>query len=92
VRILLTNDDGIYAEGLCALYRALSLDHEVIIVAPEAERSAVGHAITLSQPLRVRVVRRGRDFWGYAVKRFDRCKKLMESNSFSQAIAAVRQG
>ena len=32
------------------------------------------------------------DFWGYAVKRFDRCKKLMESNSFSQAIAAVRQG
>ena len=32
------------------------------------------------------------DFWSYAVKRFDRCKKLMESNSFSQAIAAVRQG
>ncbi|MDG1860759.1 MAG: phosphotransferase, partial [SAR324 cluster bacterium] len=32
------------------------------------------------------------DFWSYAVKRFDRCKILMESNSFSQAIAAVRQG
>ncbi|QJA06357.1 5'/3'-nucleotidase SurE [Thermosulfurimonas marina] len=67
MKILLTNDDGIYAEGLCALYRALSLEHEVVIVAPEAERSAVGHAITLSDPLRVRVVRRGRDFWGYAV-------------------------
>ncbi len=67
MRILLTNDDGIYAEGLCALYRCLSLDHEVIVVAPEAERSAVGHAITLSVPLRVRIVRRGREFRGYAV-------------------------
>jgi len=67
MKILLTNDDGIYAEGICALYRCLSLDHEVVVVAPEAERSAVGHAITLSEPLRVRVVRRGRDFWGYAV-------------------------
>ncbi|RUM87616.1 MAG: 5'/3'-nucleotidase SurE [Thermodesulfatator sp.] len=68
MKILLTNDDGIYAEGLCALYRALSPEHEVVIVAPEAERSAVGHAITLSDPLRVRVIRQGREFWGYAVK------------------------
>ena len=67
MKILLTNDDGIFAEGLCALYRSLALDHEVIVVAPEAERSAVGHAITLSDPLRVKVVRRGKDFWGYAV-------------------------
>jgi len=67
VRILLTNDDGIYAEGLCALYEALFFEHEVYIVAPEAERSAVGHAITIHLPLRVSKVKRGKYFWGYAV-------------------------
>jgi len=67
MKILLTNDDGIYAEGLCALYEALFSEHEVYIVAPEAERSAVGHAITIHQPLRVTKVKRGRYFWGYAV-------------------------
>jgi len=67
MRILLTNDDGIYADGLCALYDALIAEHEVYIVAPEAERSAVGHAITLHQPLRVKKVKRGKFFWGYAV-------------------------
>ncbi len=67
MRILLTNDDGIFAEGLCALYDALCVDHEVFVVAPEAERSAVGHAITLVDPLRVKKVKRGRDFFGYAV-------------------------
>ncbi|MFN4131901.1 MAG: 5'/3'-nucleotidase SurE [Caldimicrobium sp.] len=67
MRILLTNDDGIYADGLCALYFALKDEHEVFIVAPEAERSAVGHAITIHYPLRVREIRRGKFFWGYAV-------------------------
>lgn len=67
MKILLTNDDGIYAEGLCALYETLHLEHEVYIVAPESERSAVGHAITIDQPLRVTRVRRGKYFWGYAI-------------------------
>ncbi len=67
MRILLTNDDGIFAEGLCALYDALSEEHEVFVVAPEAERSAVGHAITIADPLRVKKVKRGRKFFGYAV-------------------------
>ncbi|MDK2860974.1 MAG: 5/3-nucleotidase [Thermodesulfobacterium sp.] len=67
MKLLLTNDDGIYAEGLCSLYNALSLEHEVYIVAPEAERSAVGHAITIHYPLRVTKVKRGKKFWGYAV-------------------------
>ena len=53
-RILLTNDDGVNAEGLQALYRALKGIGEVTIVAPDSERSAVGHAITLSDPLRVK--------------------------------------
>jgi len=68
MKILLTNDDGIYSEGLCALHDALiSYGHEIYIVAPEAEKSAVGHAITIHYPLRVTKVRRGKTFWGYAV-------------------------
>jgi len=51
--ILLTNDDGIYAPGLHALCQGLRNLGEVWIVAPDTERSAVGHAITLTQPIRV---------------------------------------
>lgn len=51
--LLLTNDDGIGAPGLGALVEALSPLGEIIVVAPASERSAVGHAITLSDPLRV---------------------------------------
>lgn len=52
--ILLTNDDGINAVGLRALYRAFrDAGHTVRVVAPVTEQSAVGHAITLFSPLRV---------------------------------------
>jgi len=54
--ILLTNDDGIYAPGLMALYQELRSLGEVTVVAPESEQSAVGHAISLSYPLRVKEV------------------------------------
>ncbi len=56
MKILLTNDDGVHAPGLWALYRRLSTVHEVTVVAPDRERSAVGHAITLSRPLRAATV------------------------------------
>ncbi|GBC59336.1 5'/3'-nucleotidase SurE [Desulfonema ishimotonii] len=52
MKILLTNDDGIYAPGLWALYDRLSGDHTVTVVAPDRERSAVSHGITLNDPLR----------------------------------------
>jgi 5'-nucleotidase len=52
MKILLTNDDGIQSPGLWALYHALSPEYEVVVVAPERERSAVGHGITLHKPLR----------------------------------------
>jgi 5'-nucleotidase len=67
MKILLTNDDGIYAEGIKALYLALSDLGEITVVAPDTERSAVGHAITLSDPLRVKNVDRGGKFFGYAI-------------------------
>jgi 5'-nucleotidase len=66
-RFLLTNDDGIYARGLSALYRELSTQAECIIVAPEVEQSAVGHAITIARPLMVRKARKNGNFLGYAV-------------------------
>ncbi|MDR7556214.1 MAG: 5'/3'-nucleotidase SurE [Armatimonadota bacterium] len=52
MKVLLTNDDGIHSPGLHALAAALAPHHEVAVVAPEHERSATGHAITLHKPLR----------------------------------------
>jgi 5'-nucleotidase len=52
MKILLTNDDGIYAQGLWALYDRLCANNSVTVVAPDRERSAVGHGITLHTPLR----------------------------------------
>jgi 5'-nucleotidase len=55
--LLVTNDDGIEAPGLRVLAEHLAEEAEVLVVAPSRERSAVGHGLTLTQPLRVR--RRG---------------------------------
>jgi len=52
-RILLTNDDGIYSEGLRKLAEALKPAGEIIIVAPDREQSAASHALTLNRPLRL---------------------------------------
>jgi 5'-nucleotidase len=65
--ILLTNDDGIYAPGLAALYRELRQLGEVAVVAPESEQSAVGHAISLITPLRVKEVSLDGGMEGWAV-------------------------
>lgn len=51
--ILVSNDDGVHAPGLIALAAALEVLGEVYVVAPDRERSAVGHALTLHRPLRV---------------------------------------
>ncbi len=53
MRILVTNDDGIHATGLTELARALCRVGEVLVVAPERQQSAGGHAITLHKPLRL---------------------------------------
>ncbi|SOC38224.1 5'-nucleotidase /3'-nucleotidase /exopolyphosphatase [Rhizobium subbaraonis] len=57
MRILLTNDDGVHAEGLAVLERiARSLSDDVWIVAPETDQSGLAHSLTLSEPLRLRKV------------------------------------
>lgn len=65
--VLLTNDDGITSPGLMALYDELSRLGTVTVVAPDAERSAIGHAITTLNPLRVKEFYRGKELIGYAV-------------------------
>lgn len=67
MRILLTNDDGIFAKGIEALYLVLAEEHDVTVVAPETEQSAVGHAITWLNPLRVHTANRNGGFFGYAL-------------------------
>lgn len=56
MRILVSNDDGIYANGIKVLVEALGKEHEVYVVAPDRERSASGHSLTMQTPLRVEEV------------------------------------
>ncbi len=67
MKILLTNDDGIYAPGLKALYDLCVVRHSVTVVAPDRERSAIGHAITLNKPIRSTKVNFNGKAFGYAV-------------------------
>lgn len=53
MKILLTNDDGIHAEGLLALVKYLEKKHEVWVVAPDRNRSGVSHGITMAEPLKL---------------------------------------
>ncbi len=55
--ILVTNDDGILAEGLWALVKELKSIAPVVVVAPDREQSAIGTAVTMYQPLRVHRVK-----------------------------------
>lgn len=66
MKILLTNDDGINAEGILALYDALKDMAEVTMIAPDSERSAVGHGITIADPLRVKEFKRDGRVIGYS--------------------------
>ena len=56
MRILLTNDDGVYAPGLRALRKELMKIGEVTVVAPATEQSAAGHSVTLTTPLIVQQI------------------------------------
>jgi len=59
MHIMVTNDDGIHAPGILALAAALAELGTVTVVAPDRERSAAGHSLTLHAPLRVFELRAG---------------------------------
>lgn len=65
--ILVSNDDGIYSEGINALKEAMSELGEVLVYAPHKQQSAVGHAITTHLPLRVNPYYLNGELFGYAV-------------------------
>lgn len=67
MHILLTNDDGIFAEGIYALYHELKKIATVTVVAPDSERSSVGHGITLSHPIWHKRVNRKGKFFGFSL-------------------------
>ena len=57
MRILVTNDDGIFSQGIQCLADAMGEIGDVVVVAPDREQSATGHSLTLHRPLRLRKVR-----------------------------------
>jgi 5'-nucleotidase len=93
MRILLTNDDGIQAVGLRSVYKALkAAGHDVTCVAPISEMSAVGHAVSLSSPLRVKEFREN-GFEGLGVSGTPAdCVKLGISTLLSHAPELVVSG
>ena len=68
MHVLVSNDDGIDAEGIRALVSELKKVAEVTVVAPDKQMSAVGHAITVQYPLRVKEFHINGEFFGYAVE------------------------
>ncbi len=66
-KILITNDDGIFSDGIYALWEALGEVGETLVVAPHLEQSATSHAITLADPIRTELIERQNGFKGYSV-------------------------
>jgi 5'-nucleotidase len=67
MRILICNDDGIHAPGIAALHDAVKGLGELHVIAPDAERSAAGHAITLADPIKSMPVEKEGEFFGYGI-------------------------
>ena len=66
-KILITNDDGIDSPGILALVRAMKRLGEIVVVAPDRQQSAVGHALTVSSPLRATPFHRNGEMFGFAI-------------------------
>lgn len=60
LKILISNDDGYYAEGIKLLSRELERDFQITIVAPDRERSSCGHGISLDKPIRLNEIKPSR--------------------------------
>ena len=64
--ILVTNDDGVNAPGIRTLIRIMRKLGKVVVVAPDSPRSAQSHAITVSEPLRLRLIEEAEDYREYS--------------------------
>ena len=96
--ILISNDDGIEAEGIFALASEIRKFANIIVVAPYTQQSAVGHSVTMSNPIRVRRVYLGKNFFGYAVEGTpaDSVKlavhTLLKNKKIDMLISGINQG
>lgn len=66
--ILISNDDGIESDGIKALWRKVRKFANVYVVAPHTQQSAVGHSVTIANPIRARRNLIDKNFYGYAVE------------------------
>ncbi|MBL7998287.1 MAG: 5'/3'-nucleotidase SurE [Candidatus Kapabacteria bacterium] len=93
MRILVTNDDGIDSPGIMALATALKEIGDVVVVAPDRQQSAVGHALTVSSPLRAVQFHRDNQLFGWAVDGTPAdCVKLAFSSLLTDAVDLVVSG
>ena len=67
MKILITNDDGIFSSGIYALWEVAKEFGSVYVVAPNSQKSATGHSITISKPLFVDKIKRRNGFEGTSV-------------------------
>ena len=89
MRILLTNDDGIYAPGLRALRQELMKLGEVTVVAPAAEQSAAGHSVENAALIRKAQDVQGRSLWVDAWRRLKRNRAAIISMALLAIIALM---
>jgi 5'-nucleotidase len=93
MRILLTNDDGIHAPGILAMFRELAPQAQVSVIAPETVQSATGHGITLTTPLLTSKVTIADGFEGIAVDgRPADCVKLAVAQLLPEKVDLVVSG
>lgn len=97
MRILLTNDDGIFAPGLAAIYKQLIHLGEVVVVAPADSQSGASHSVTFFQPLACATAEIADLFTGYAVYGSPAdCVKLavmqLHAEPVDLVVAGINQG
>ena len=91
--ILVCNDDGIFSPGIKALAEVASEFGEVVVVAPDRQQSAVGHAITMSVPLRANEMTLAKKYKGFAVNGTPAdCVKLAHGNLLDRKPDLVLSG
>ena len=91
--ILVCNDDGIFSPGIKALAEVASEFGEVVVVAPDRQQSAVGHAITMSVPLRANEMTVAKKYKGFAVNGTPAdCVKLAHGNLLDRKPDLVLSG
>lgn len=91
--ILVCNDDGIFSPGIKALAEVASEFGEVVVVAPDRQQSAVGHAITMSVPLRANEMTVAKKYSGFAVNGTPAdCVKLAHGNLLKEKADLVLSG